>query len=346
MAGRSVHVRGMLAGMRSIADVDVVDGFSRDRITAMRRISEAIQDGTRYDAVFSEASTTPTSLNDPHHLPTHPLADLRFFRMVKRHAIPVGLFYPDVHWRFSHYRSAVPRSQRVAATAMYRFDLLWYQRTIDALFLPSLEMAASVPGWETDDRVAELFPAAPDEALQWSPVPGRLRLLYIGGVTPPLYDIEALLDAVIASSNVHLTVCCPIEQRGDLARFEGHPNIEIIHESGGQLRRRYEDCDVACLVYPDYEYRRFAMPVKLFEAVGASRPLIVSPRNAAARFVSTHDVGWIVEPTVDAVRRLLERLRSSPGEVSEKRESVRAIAPTNTWETRARQVLDRLEVAR
>lgn len=344
VAGRSVHVRGMLAGMRSIADVEVVDGYSGDRLAAMKRVSAKIRDGARYDAVFSEASTTPTSLNDPHHLPIHPIADAMFFRSARRNGIPVGLFYPDVHWKFDHYRSVVPVVQRLAATAMYRFDLLWYRRAIDVLFLPSLEMAASVPGWENDERVAELFPAADDDPLPWTPVTDQLRLLYVGGVSPPLYDIEALLEAVVASPKVHLVVCCPVEQRIHLARFEGHSNIDIIHESGGQLRGRYEQCDIACLVYPDYDYRRFAMPVKLFEAIGAARPLLASPRNAAARFISTHDAGWIVEPDAEQIRETLEHLRTSPGEIASKRASTLQLAPSSTWSNRAAGVLERLGI--
>ena len=343
--GSDVHVRGMLSGMQAIADVEIVDGYSGERTRTMRRLAGEIGRGRSFAAVFSEASTTPTGLNDPHHVPRRLLADARFFRRARRSGIPVGLFYPDVHWRFEHYRQAVSAPVRAVTTSAYRFDLSWYRRSVDVLFMPSLEMAASVPGWASDHRVAALPPGGDNDPLPWQPnADGRLRLLYVGGVSPPLYDITALIRTVRELDHIELVICCPAQQRAFLVEAEHVPNIAIVHEAGPALRVRYAECDIACLVYPDYPYRRFAMPVKLFEALGVGRPLIISAGNSAARFAAASGLGWVVEPDGEDLRLLLERLRSDPGEVATMHDRVVAAAPAHTWEARAAYVLDRLGV--
>ncbi|WP_285286043.1 hypothetical protein, partial [Klebsiella pneumoniae] len=74
------------------------------------------------------------------HLPTHPLEDFAFLTRLRRHGIPVGLFYRDVYWKFPLYGEGVPKAKQLVAQAMYRYDLLAYRQCLDVLFLPSLRM--------------------------------------------------------------------------------------------------------------------------------------------------------------------------------------------------------------
>ena len=342
--GSDVHVRNLLEGMRAVADVEVVDGYSADRVRLMRRLSRQMRGGRHFDALFSEASTTPTALNNPNHLPRHVLSDALFFRRATVSGARVGLFYPDVYWRFEYYRSMVSAPVRLLTTAAYRFDLAWYSKYVDLLFLPSLEMSPYIPGWGQDPRVRALPPGLIPDPEPWLPKLGRLRLLYVGGVVPPVYDVSSLLDAVVESRDVDLLLCCPADQRHHLAAYERAPNIDIVHESGEQLRRRYAATDIACLVFADDPYRRFAMPVKLFEALGAGRPIIASSPTTAADFVLANDVGWVVQPDTPTLVGLLHRLIDAPHEVDMKHEVTITIASKNTWAHRATEVLTELGV--
>jgi glycosyltransferase involved in cell wall biosynthesis len=86
------------------------------------------------------------------------------------------------------------------------------------------------------------------------------------------------------------------------------------------------------------------MPVKLFESIGAGRPVIASSGNAAADFVGENRVGWVVDPDREAVADLLAHLLENPSALSSRRDEVLAVSPVHTWEQRARGVLARLGV--
>ena len=57
--------------------------------------------------LYSESSTMPTSLTEPHHMPTHPFLDFSFFYFCKRNGIKIGLFYRDIYWKFEIYKEKV-----------------------------------------------------------------------------------------------------------------------------------------------------------------------------------------------------------------------------------------------
>lgn len=83
-------------------EMDVVEGSARDRKQQITKIKRKIRQGVHYDFVYSESSTMPTLLTEPHHLPTHPCLDFGFMAYCKRHGIPVGLFYRDIHWQYAN----------------------------------------------------------------------------------------------------------------------------------------------------------------------------------------------------------------------------------------------------
>ncbi|MDC4646009.1 hypothetical protein OHV73_19385, partial [Acinetobacter baumannii] len=53
-------------------NVDLVTGYSRERRLAINEIKRKIKNGHQYSFVYSESSTMPTALTDPHHLPLNP----------------------------------------------------------------------------------------------------------------------------------------------------------------------------------------------------------------------------------------------------------------------------------
>lgn len=340
MAGSEIHPTRMLEAFGDLGyDVDVVAGFGRQRRIAMRHVLDRLRSGHRYEFVYSEASTIPTALNDPRHLPLHPFADWRFLATMKSNRVPVGLFYPDVHWMFPFYDELTSPARAFVARRFYRFDLWWYRRVLSTLFLPSGPMSAWIPGWEQSDRVHALAPGGSADLL---PVEesGDLRLFYVGSIAPPIYDITPLIDAVLAVDDVELTICCPVQQRG-LLPSRGLPDrIRTVHESGPAVRRRYGEADLSCLVYGPETYRSFAMPVKLFESIGFGRPVLATNDCVAADFVEETGLGWSVSN--DALVDCLVRLRDDRGEVRTVQERVRNEVAMHSWLRRAEQVAEQL----
>lgn len=203
--GGGVRPVRMLRAFEQLGEVTVVSGHASERRQAIRRVERGLREGQTWDLCYSESSTMPTALTEPHHLPTHPLLDFAFFARLRRAGIPVGLFYRDIQWRFPIYGQGLNPVRKHAALAMYRYDLLAYGRTVDVLFLPSVPMAEHVPlpthlpvvalppGHEVDD------PAPP-------PPTDRLQLFYVGGLSDN-YRLTAFLEAVQRVPEVHLTVC-------------------------------------------------------------------------------------------------------------------------------------------
>lgn len=350
--GSQIRPVRMRDAFRSLGyEVVEVTGFTTERLKSLRQVMSDIDRGRRFAFCYSECTTMPTALSDPNHMPLHPFADPLLFRGLKKAGIPSGLFYRDVYWRFDEYREQVPIHKRALSIPLYRFDLLWYSKFVDIVYLPSLGMADSIPGAQ-HLRLAELPPAftpaddVPDRPRSGPPPDdgeGPLRLFYVGSVTPPIYDVTPLLSAVRAVPGIELTLCCPESERDVLETYpeELRVAVDVVHVSGAALTPLYERSDVACLVMGSHPYRDFAMPVKLFEAIGHHRPIIASRATAAGRFVEENELGWTFEEDSE-VMGLLKRLLDDRLEVSVGRDHVRERADAHTWTARAAKVADDL----
>jgi glycosyltransferase involved in cell wall biosynthesis len=340
-AGSDVHVVGTLRGFHALdIEVEVVAGDSRDRIEAMTSVRRAIEHGKKFDFLYGSLTTAPIALNDSHHMPRHPFADLRFFRFLRNRNVPIGLFYPDVFWKFDTYRDSVAVFKRVGAVAAYRAELLAFRRLIDVLFVPSLLMAEHVPSWSGDPRLRQLLPGCTPRDIAWPQDSQILELFYVGAITPPIYDIRPLVAAVAAVDNVHLTVCCPPREAKHVSDWPSCDRVTVVHASGEALETYYERAHVACLFFADDEYRKFAMPVKLFEYIGMGRPILASGTDVAGEFVAAAGLGWSPAPSdlVDVLRRLA----ANPSEVVERRHAVVAAQKQHGWAVRAKQIAETL----
>lgn len=341
--GSQVRVAAMLEGFRGLgADVTVVDGFAKHRVREMRRVARAVRRGDRFDAVYSEFTTMPTMLADEHHLPAHPVADMVFFRQLRTAGAGVGMFYRDVYWRFTPFRDQTSAAKRWPALAAYRFEAAALRHVLDRLFVPSRAVADHVPGWRGDDRVVELPPGSGTRTLPWEPT-GMLRLLYVGSVQPPVYDVSTLVEAVLATETASLTICCPERQRRFVAPMAG-PRVRVVHEHGTGLVPLYQGCDVSCVVFNPDPYRELAMPIKLFESVGFGRPLLGTSHDRAGRYIAARELGWA--PGLDDLHATIARLAADPTEVGRMRDAVVAAQPEHTWTARCQTALDSLLAAR
>ncbi|RMH69127.1 MAG: hypothetical protein D6683_16310, partial [Actinomyces sp.] len=230
-----------------------VSGFSRERARRSRELRRSVARGRELLGVYGESVTTPTALADPHHLPFRPLFDVRFFAAMRRAGVPTGIFYGDVFWLYPTFRTALPRAKRWVADTGHRFDVWWYRRHLDVLFVPSRELAERLPVRLRHPRPVELPPGCrvADEGggeEETGPVAGRLRLLHVGGTVPPMYDLEPLLEAVSRIDGVSLIVCCPPDQ-ADQVRHSPHfdaARVEIVHARAAEVGELYRRVDVAC----------------------------------------------------------------------------------------------------
>lgn len=343
-AGSFVHLHQMYQAFQHLGyEVTLISGWAEERKAAMQQVRERMQAGQRPDFLYIWSPVVP-SLSSKNIL--YPFLDFNFFHWCKRCGIPIGVFYGDVHWRFPQFKNSRAWRRRALLLPLYWLDWLQYVQLADSFFLPSLAMRPALPTQMAVDRIVALHPGCnivtrPRKPAQTS---STLELLYVGGVTPPLYDLRPLFATVQMTENVHLTLCCrQPEWEIAVTMYPSLPDekLTIVHLYGEQLQALYNAADIACYLWSPSPYMAFAMPVKIFEALGYALPTITTTGTETARFIEREGVGWVVETPADC-RRLLDELRADPARLSAKRRQAENVRHQHTWEVRAQQIAQTL----
>ena len=347
--GSAVRPVRMVEAFEEIGyQVDLVTGFAKERAERMAAVTASLRAGVKYDFVYSESHTLPTALTEPHHLPLHRLRDFEFFMRFREAGVRVGLFYRDVYWRFDHFRSVYPMWKRLPALQFYRRDWRAYEQTVDHLFLPSRAMAASLPSAWPASRLSALPPGTTCRTTDRTPRPGgrsAFRLVYVGGVTPPLYDLTPLFEYLGVEPRAQLVLCCRQDEwRDQVTRYRVPPNVTVVHRSGTDLDAVYAAADAAVIVRAPHTYLDMAMPVKLGEAMGHGLPIVTSPDTEAARFVEREGIGWTVASATE-FGALVDRLLEAEVVLASRQRAVAEVCQRNTWSARASRVREVLHEA-
>lgn len=334
----------MLTAFRELGlDVTVVAGHAAERRRAIRAVRDELKAGRRYDFVYSESSTMPTAMTDPHHLPLHPLMDFQMLRALRRTGAKVGLFYRDIYWMFPEYATMVPFARRTAAVANYRWDLFNYRSALDVMYLPSLAMASHVGA--APYQFKALPPAhsieRPDD-VQLSP----LRLFYVGGLGVH-YKLHALIAAMREVPEAHLTLCTrENEWRSEAPGYEPlPPNVEVVHRMGdAELAPLYAASNLGVLSTRPEGYFAFAVPYKLYEYIGHGLPILATRNTMTGDTVAANGFGWTLDHDPAAIAAQLRSLIDDPAQLRGAQARVLAARELNTWAHRAAQVVTDLTV--
>jgi glycosyltransferase involved in cell wall biosynthesis len=348
MSGSSLRPARLLEAFRQLGyAVDVVAGSAGSRKTAMAAVRTSIRAGVTYDFVYAEPPTTPVLLNDWHHLPVHPLLDHSFLAFCHSRGIPLILFYCDVQWRLPGYPKLLGWPKYLAALPFFHLDLLVYRQIVDALLVPHLAMLPQIAGWTAKKRTQASIPGFdPLEELPARPpvdADAPLRFFYVGGVTPPVYDLTPLLEgssfAVQEGLRLRLTICCPV---ADWSRrpvgYDRHlgPHVSVVHNRNrAELLQLYARHDVAVMPYGTLN-SDWAMPIKFPEAVGMGLPVLAGARTAVAEVVGEQGIGWTVGSAAEDLAGVVRRVDRA--ELERARSKVLEVRPRYTWTERAREI--------
>jgi glycosyltransferase involved in cell wall biosynthesis len=329
-------------------DVTLVAGAAAIRKRAVEDVKQKILAGVRYDFLYAEPPTTPTMLNETHHLPTHPLLDYRFLDFCHSRGIPIILFYCDVQWRLPDYPRRVGWPKYLAALPFFHIDLLVYRKVVDALLVPDRAMLPQIAGWASEKRNGVSIPGFdPQEtplARQPNAAGAPLRLFYVGGVTPPVYDLTKLLEgsAWAASQGVdhQLTICCrQSEWQRRPAAYDRHlgAHVTVVHNRNRQeLLELYSRHDIAVMPYGTLN-SDWAMPVKFPEAIGMGLPVLAGAGTAVATMAGEQGIGWIVGNSVEDLAAVLRKVDQD--ELERVRATVTRVRPRYSWAERVREVV-------
>jgi glycosyltransferase involved in cell wall biosynthesis len=334
----------MLEGFRAAGyRVLQITGSARKRRRSFARLKGLVAQGEAIDFVYSETSNLPLFFNESDRLPVHPFLEYRLFRWLRKKGIPTGLFLRDLHWRFPHFRH-YPLYKRLPALLFYRLDWLLYMSRCDRLFLPTAGLAAHLPTKSRRLRIAVLPPGCQGkddlpraEVLEPRTSRQGLSLFYVGGVTPPLYNLAPVFACAEKLPSENVVVCCRSEEWLKARSLYAHglsSNVRIVHAQGTELAGYYRSADLFIFTLEPYEYMKLALPYKIFEAVSYRLPILTFAGSETARWVEEEDAGWVVQDLTELID-LVGRLRESPELLREKARKLGALAEKHSWKNRA-----------
>lgn len=340
-----IRPKKMLEAFKSIGyHVDVVMGSGKSRHNSILNIKNSIKTGVVFDFVYSESSTGPTIIaNGWKDSILHFNQDLMFLKYCSKKNIPVALYYRDIQWKFKELYN-VPFYKKIIFTTMFKFDLIKYRNMLYTLYLPNLRMSKYLPF--KYKNIKSLPPGCNEVNYTESTNKGSnfLNLFYVGGCGP-MYNVETLFKVVSKLDKVKLVYCTREKEWNDNKHlYEKYitDNIHIIHKKGEELNRYYAEADIGVLFVKPVLYDTFAIPVKMYEYLSYSMPMIAASNVVAGEWVSENKVGWAVSYGQDELYNLLSYLQKNKDEVEKIKSNLLAVRSQNLWSCRASQVVEDL----
>jgi len=347
-SGSKVRPVKILEAFRTLGyQVDVVCGYSCERRTAIRKIEQNIEQGIKYDFCYSECSTMPTALTDPDHLPRAPILDALFFRMLNKNKVKIGVFYRDIYWCFeSKTLRNFFRFKPQLAKLFYIFDLFVYKKYVDYIFSPSMESKEFIP--IIDENKVRPLPPGIDIGYKLNNTKNHsknIHLLYVGSIKKPYYNLEKMFSALSGLEFVKLTLCVREDEWNAHKYDYSYENIDmnVVHASGEDLEVLYMNADASLLFFEPIKYRELAVPVKLFESLGYSTPIISSHDTWVGNFVKSNEIGWTLEYDDLALRNVLSDIKINRSKIDIAKQRVVEVARDNTWIKRCEYVSETLK---
>ncbi len=349
-SGSQIRPLRMIEAFKNIGyDVDVVMGYGKERKNQIDKIKENIKNGVKYDFLYAENSTSPSLLTEKNHLPLYPLMDFRFMQFCKKNNIKIGLFYRDIYWNFRIFMKNLPIWKRFLLYCFHKYDIYWYKKMLDILYLPSIEMIKYMPD-KFKCKIEPLPPAIDYHNKKYindefgCDKNKKISIFYVGGIGE-FYNLKLFCKIVSKFKNLEFVLCCRKNEWESvkneyLEYMKTNHNIKIIHESGENLKKYYQNADIACLFLKPYVYLNFAIPIKLFEYLSYKKPIISTANTENGRFIYKNKVGWAIEYSEKALFKFFEELNGE--QIKKMYENIEKIYDINTWEARAKTVANNL----
>jgi glycosyltransferase involved in cell wall biosynthesis len=320
-------------------DVYLINGTYSERKENFNKIKKSIDE---YVFIYSENSTLPLRCSGKKHLPVYKNVDIELYKLAKKHNIPHGVFCRDIYWCYKDFIKEVGMLKYLVSISFYLEEMKLYHKYADTVFVPSKRFAENLP--IVDKVKCVILPPAGDDTENLNTQKNtcfepKLKLIYVGSVAPPFYDITKLLKNIrYYKDSLHLTI---VTREDGWNKFSDYyenigNNIEVLHLSGNELKNKLKKSHISVIYLQETKYRKLAMPLKLFEAVGSGLPIISYGDCAVSDFVKKNGIGWCVYP--DDKKSIFEYLLEHSEEIEQKKKYILAIQNKHSWKARAEKV--------
>lgn len=319
------------------------------------KIEQYIKQDRFSDALFCymENSTMPYWFTDPDRKPKKLKMDSDFWKLLKKNHIPISLFYRDVYWKFDDMY--VPpkgiKFLRYLMRKVYEKELKTYEKSVDLLYLPSLEMNKYV-GWK--GKISELPPGMEDvEAGKKDlKLEKPFQAVFVGGISDQigiLIMLESFKQINEQETVVKLELVCRENEYNkykEMKAYEKYSWLHIRHISGDELIPIYDQTHIALIPREKNAYHDFAVPVKLFEYLSYHLPVVATDCDAQARILTEQGFGTVsnvdASNFAQAVLKLLQ-----PDQYTKVKQTIEQNAKNNhSWYARVCQVAKDMEEVR
>lgn len=327
-------VKIMNALKNSGNDVEVLTGvFSKndhsERKSNVISLIKRIKDGERFDLCYIESISGLL-------YKYYNKYEIDLLKTIKKAEIPMGIFYRDIFWKFAKLFGLVSHRRKIE-NFLCKKELKRYCKLMDVIFVPSMEMAEHMP----KGNYCALPPGC--DEIDVNRVCGNAvpTFIYVGG-TSYQYGADIMLEAfkkVNESIPVKLNLVCRPDETEIIDDFMRR-NIDtdwlnVIHASGSELDKYYDDSDYAIFSGRRSKYFDFAMPVKIFEYISHEKP-IVSTDCKALEFIGNNGLGYIVNDNSDSLSEGILRMIDTGAEKFVP--DIRVYKKNNTWAKRAEKI--------
>lgn len=342
-SGSSVRPQKMRVALENLnLEVKTFDGINNNIAIRTKTVSEVrkLLKTWKPDACYIEPPSGPMFY----------YGDVNLIRHIHKIGIPISIFYRDAYWKYPEYSnegkaSLLERSKRQVIKGMQIYQWNVFKKNTDIIYFPSVSMAKEFDCPHKDVLSPGGF--VPDN-IKTRELSMPLQFIFVGGAAKnhgTFLTVEAFEKLNKSGVKAKLFYICPKEQWDGLGldKKKYADWLEVIHTSGDQnLKRYYENADIAILTAPRTFYRDFAVPIKIYEYISYLKPILVTDCTETARIVMDDKIGWVTKDNVDSVVEQLEYLCANPKEIINVKENMETARSNNLWSSRAEKVINDL----
>jgi len=335
----------MLEAFRNIGyEVYFVMGNAVTRKRQIRELRNHINNGEKFDFLYSESSTLPMMLTETHHLPTHPLVDISLLRLCKKNKIPIGLFYRDIYWAYPsvHRFNAI---KHYYSRFFHQLDIRIYNMYVDTLYFPSQSAEICynlIPSLSRKIAFHDLMPGT--QSILDKSYKHENYFLFIGSISIGVCDIRMILSVFHKFPQHKLIICTSEEAWRDSLPFYQKlisDNISVVHEVNDAAQSLIRNSKYTLCYFAETDYRKIAIPYKFFDNLSYGKPTISNVNDNTGKLVKANGIGFAIEYSEIALTNLLNNLPDD-NEYQRLVDKSFEYAAINTWSKRAEKVRDDL----
>jgi glycosyltransferase involved in cell wall biosynthesis len=328
---RVTHIRDALSRR---ASVDVVAGGRLGRALELARYV-ALGRLRGLDGVYVESST---AIVGP--------GDLAFLGLARARGVPVMTYVRDAYQLFPEYYPLDSVKRRLARM-VFPLSVRALDRVSDRLAFPSRGLATAL--LHDPERAARVPLLPPGARLAAAPPvePAARSLLYVGSLAHRSQGGQLLLDAVQLArgrgADVELICVTPPGDRPP----EPHPAwLRLVQSDSMEIERLLPGVLATVTPRRRSAYNDLAVPIKVLEYLGYGRPLIVTDATETAAIVRDAGCGVVVTDSAEGLAAGIATVAAAgPDQLRRWGEAARQAAIANSWDQRARLILELLGVA-